>query len=189
MSAGEEMNAKPPAPDAPAGGPAETPAVLSDAEKLKAEVEKLRHEYLLQRADFENLRRRLERQKQDEVKFAAFGMVKELMAVIDSLEMALSHAPSDDPMRQGVAMVLDVMMKTLGRFGVERVSALGKPFDPTVHEAMGAGCDPAQPDNTVIGEQRTGYLLHGRLVRPAGVVINRLPHPPEGPAAGPTPPG
>lgn len=159
-------------------------AAAAEQEALKAEVEKLRYDLLLQRADFENTRKRLERQKEEDVKYAALPMARELVTVIDTLEIALTHATADDPMRQGVGMVFDSFLKTLEQFNVKRIEAAGQPFDPKLHEAMGVLADPSKPDDTVISVQRPGYIYHERLVRPAGVLINRLPHPAEAPADG-----
>ncbi len=151
-------------------------------EALEAEVEKLRYDLLLQRADFENTRKRLERQKEEDVKYAAMPMARELVTVLDTLEIALTHATADDPMRQGVGMVFDSFLKTLEQFNVRRIDAAGQPFDPKLHEAMGMLADPSKPDNAVLSVQRPGYLLYDRLLRPAGVLVNRLPHPSEAPA-------
>ena len=153
-------------------------------EAAAAEVESLRRDLLLQRADFENMRKRLERQKEEDIRYAALPMARELVTVIDTLEIALTHATQDDPMRQGVGMVLDSFLKTLEQFNVRRIEAAGKPFDPKLHEAMGMVTDLSKPDNAVLSVQRPGYILHDRLVRPAGVVINHLPHPPEAPTDG-----
>lgn len=184
-----EREQKQPAADQAASGAVtrkeESPspeAAGAEKEPLEAEVEKLRHELLLQRADFENMRKRLERQKEDDVKYAALPMARELVTVLDTLEIALTHATRDDPMRQGVGMVFDSFLKTLEQFNVRRIEAAGQPFDPKLHEAMGMLADPSKPDNTVLAVQRPGYMLHDRLVRPAGVLINRLPHPAEVPA-------
>ncbi len=163
-------------------------ASKAESEALKAEIDKLNHDLLLQRADFENMRKRLERQKLEDVKYAPLPMVRELVTVIDTMELALTHAKEDDPMRQGVAMVLDGFLKTMERFGVRRIEAAGKPFDPKEHEAMGMLCDESRPDGMVLAVARPGYLLHERLVRPAGVMVNRLPHPAEGQADALPPP-
>ncbi len=162
--------------------PSPEAAAAAEKEALKAEVEKLRYELLLQRADFENTRKRLERQKEEDVKYAVLPMTRELVTVIDTLEIALTHATPDDPMRQGVGMVFDSFLKTMEQFKVRRIEAAGQPFDPKLHEAMGMLADPSKPDNTVLSVQRPGYMLHDRLVRPAGVLINRLPPPAEAPA-------
>ncbi len=174
------------APDAGACGEVSSPEAAAAAEKeaLKAEVDKLRYELLLQRADLDNTRKRLERQKEEDVKYAALPMARELVTVIDTLEIALTHATADDPMRQGVGMVFDSFLKTLEQFNVRRIEAAGQLFDPKLHEAMGMLADPSKPDNIVLSVQRPGYIYHDRLVRPAGVLINHLPHPAEVPADG-----
>ncbi len=159
-------------------------AAAAGKEALEAAVEKLRYDLLLQRADFENTRKRLERQKEEDVKYAAMPMARELVTVLDTLEIALTHATADDPMRQGVGMVFDSFLKTLEQFNVRRIDAAGQPFDPKLHEAIGMLADPSKPDNTVLSVQRPGYMLHDRLLRPAGVLVNHLPHHSEAQADG-----
>lgn len=142
----------------------------------EAELEKLKHDMLLQRADFENIRRRLEKQKQEDVAYASFNLVRELLDVVDNLELALSHAPEGDPMRKGVVMVLEGMLKTLSKFGVKKTGAKGEQFNPQLHEAFSMVCDETKPDNSVTEVVRAGYVFNDRLVRAAGVLVNRLPH-------------
>ena len=159
-----------------------SPKAEAEAESPSlTEVEKLRHELLLQRADFENARRRLEKQKHDEVKYAPTALVRELVHVVDNLELALNHATEEDPMRKGVVMVLDGMLKTLAKFEVKKTGAKGERFDPSLHEAISVTSDPALPDDSVAEVARPGYTFHGRLIRAAGVVVNRLPHKEEAP--------
>jgi molecular chaperone GrpE len=143
-----------------------------------ADIDKLKHELLLQRADFENTRRRLEKQKLDEVKYASLPLVRELVQVVDNLELALNHATQDDPMRKGVVMVLDGMLKTLAKFDVKKTGAKGEKFDPTLHEAFSVVANPDLPDDSVAEVTRAGYVFHDRLIRAAGVIVNRL-HPKE----------
>ncbi len=157
----------------------ETAQALQPADEvaaLKEDIEKLRHEMLLQRADLENTRKRLERQKQEELKYAELPLVRDLIVVVDNLELALNHAEKDDPMRQGVSMVLDGLLKTLSKFHVERIAAKGGKFNPSLHEAFSVVCDINLADDMVIEEARSGYLFHDRLVRAAGVIVNRHPH-------------
>ncbi|MBI5179361.1 MAG: nucleotide exchange factor GrpE [Nitrospinae bacterium] len=172
--------------------PQEQPPVETHSEtiaRLNGEAAKLKHELLLARADFENARRRIEKQKQDELKYSALPLARDLAVVLDNLELALNHAAQDDPMRQGVAMVLDGMMKTLAKFNIERIQAKGTKFNPSLHEALLVTSDINQPDDMVVSEGRAGYLLHDRLIRPAGVIVNRHPHQAEeAPADGPKSP-
>ncbi len=142
----------------------------------QSELEKLRHEILLQRADFINARRRLEKQTQDEVRYAPTALVRELVQEVDHLELALNHATEDDPMRKGVALVLDGMLRTLAKFEVKKTGAKGEKFDPSRHEAVSVVFDPALSDDVVAEVVRPGYMFHDRLIRAAGVLVNRLPH-------------
>lgn len=139
-----------------------------------SEIDKLKHELLLQRADFENTRRRLEKQKLDEVKYAAMPLVRDLTQVLDNMEFALNHANEDDPMRKGVVMVMDGMLKTLAKFGVVKTGTKGEKFNPALHEAISVVSDPDLPDDSVAEVARAGYLFHDRLIRAAGVVVNRV---------------
>ncbi|MBI3580674.1 MAG: nucleotide exchange factor GrpE [Nitrospinae bacterium] len=153
------------------------PGAGAEAEpSARSELEKLRHEILLQRADFINVRRRLEKQMHDEVRYASTALVRELVQVVDHLELALNHATEDDPMRKGVALVLDGMLKTLAKFEVRKTGAKGEKFDPSRHEAVSVVSDPALADDVVAEVVRPGYTFHDRLIRAAGVLVNRLPH-------------
>jgi molecular chaperone GrpE len=147
---------------------------VSDLARLESDVEKLKHELLLQRADFENARRRLEKQKQDDVKYASLPLVRDLVHSVDNLELALSHATEDDPMRKGVAMVLDGMLKTLAKFDIKKVGEKGEKFNPSLHEAFSMATDPGLPDESIIEVARPGYIFHDRLIRAAGVIVNRI---------------
>jgi molecular chaperone GrpE len=154
----------------------EAETARTDAERAESEIEKLKHELLLNRADFENIRRRLEKEKQDDVKYASFQLVRDLLEVLDNMELALNHAAEGDPMRKGVEMVLEGMQKTLLKYGVRKIGLKGEPFNPQLHEAFTMAADTALPDNVVLEVARPGYLLHDRLLRAAGVIVNRHPH-------------
>jgi len=164
-------------------------AVAEDVKKDKAEkkekpekkkpediIAELKHELLRQRADFENARNRIERQKREELKYAALPIMRELLTVIDHLEMALKYAPKDDPLRQGVNMSLEELKKVLKNHSLEPIESLGKRFDPAVHEAVSILHDPNSDDNMVLDEQRMGYKLHDRVVRASQVIVNKHPH-------------
>lgn len=161
----------------PAGSPEAAPKPVAEAgPSAQSELEKLRHEILLQRADFINARRRLEKHMQDEVRYAPAALVRELVQVVDHLELALNHATEDDPMRKGVALVLDGMLRTLAKFDVKKTGAKGEKFDPSLHEAVSVVCDPVLSDDVVAEVVWPGYTFHDRLIRAAGVLVNRLPH-------------
>jgi len=161
-----------------------TPAEPSLEEQLAAartETQKNWDLYLRERADLENFRRRAQREKEDLARFANENILKELLPVIDNLERALDHARqdggNDESLRQGVEMTLNLLVKSLDKFGVSPISAVGEPFDPARHEAMGQVESADQPANTVLHEMQKGYLLNGRLLRPALVMLAKAPAP------------
>lgn len=146
-----------------------------EAEALQAELDRLKNEMLRQRADFENARKRIEKQKRDELKFSLLPLMSDLLTVMDHLELALKYAPDDDPLRQGVNMALEDMKKVFKRYNLEPIASLGKEFDPSFHEALSVCHDPAREDNIIVEEQRVGYRLFDRVLRAARVVVNRHP--------------
>jgi molecular chaperone GrpE len=144
-------------------------------ELLQEEVDKLKDEQLRDRAEMENTRKRLERQKQDTIRYASLPLMRELLTVIDNLELALKFAAEDDPLRSGVNMALDGMKKTLTDHNCKPINSVGKKFDPAFHEALTTAHDPGKDDDIIIEEHRTGYILHDRVVRAAGVIVNKKP--------------
>lgn len=148
-------------------------------EELAAQVAELKERALRQAADLDNYKKRTEREKAEFFKRANEGLVKELLPVLDNLERALASAQenpqSDQSLIQGVEMVHAELLKTLARYGLEPVEALGQLFDPERHEAMMQQEDPEQEENTVLAEAQKGYTFEGRLLRPAMVVVSRKP--------------
>lgn len=148
---------------------------VDEAQALRSELEKLKNEMLRQRADFDNARKRIEKQKREEVKYSSLPLILDLLTVIDHLELALNYAPEDDPLRQGVNMALTDMEKVLKSYHLEKIESQGKKFDPSLHEALSITHDSEKEDNVIIVEQRAGYKLFDRVVRPSRVVVNRHP--------------
>ena len=144
--------------------------------------------YLRARADLENYRKRAQREKEDLGKFANEKILREILPVMDNLERALEHAGEDaagkEGLLEGVEMTLKQFSRVLETFGVQPVAAVGEPFDPARHEAMGQVESAEHPPNTVARELQRGYLLNDRLLRPALVMVAKAP---AGPPAG-TPP-
>ncbi len=151
--------------------PAE-PQATDLGEQLKAEQQ--RYVYLY--ADFENFKKRAIRERADLVKFGFENAARDLLQVADNLQRAVDHIPetTDKNLRAGIQMVLDQMLSTLQRHGVESVAATGQSFDPHIHEAVGQ--EPADaPAGTITQEHQRGYTIHGRLLRPARVVVSSGP--------------
>ncbi|MCE8005026.1 nucleotide exchange factor GrpE [Billgrantia ethanolica] len=168
-----------------AAAASEEPAEVSDnpeADMLAAQVEELeqslaeaKDQALRAAAEAQNVRRRAEQEAEKARKFALERFVKELLPVVDSLEKALDAMGEDasDVHREGVAMTLKMQQDVLAKFGVETVEPAGEPFDPQFHEAMAMVPNPELEPNSVMEVIQKGYLLNGRLVRPAMVVVSQ----------------
>lgn len=154
----------------------------SDADLLAllAERDELKDRLLRVVAETENFKKRTERDKADFLRRANEGIVKDLLPVVDNLERALAHLAEGEAggtLAQGVEMTLQELVKTLERHGLERVEAVGLPFNPEIHEAMMQQEDAGVEENTVLGELGKGYLFQGRLLRPAMVIVSKRPAP------------
>ncbi|HEX6957695.1 MAG TPA: nucleotide exchange factor GrpE [Ferrovibrio sp.] len=167
---------------------AEPQATVSAEELAKAqkEIADLKDQVLRARADGENLRRRLEREKEDAVKFAAGKFAKDILSVADNLRRALdSAAPGDaagaeteasEPMRNlllGIEATERELLSVFERYGISRIDPKGQKFDPNLHQAMFEIEDPSVPAGTVLQVVTAGYVQHGRLLRAAMVGVSK----------------
>ncbi|MGR4070305.1 nucleotide exchange factor GrpE [Halomonas sp. LR3S48] len=167
------------------GVASEEPTAVSDnpeADMLAAQVEELeqsladaKDQALRAAAEAQNVRRRAEQEAEKARKFALERFVKELLPVVDSLEKALEAMGDDatEAHKEGVAMTLKMQHDVLAKFGVESLDPAGEPFDPQYHEAMAMVPNPELEPNSVMEVIQKGYLLNGRLVRPAMVVVSQ----------------
>jgi molecular chaperone GrpE len=150
-------------------------AKLEDIEKEKQEI----YEHLLRTtADFENHKKRVQREKEDLLRYGNQKFALEILPVIDNFERALQQAEgtSDkESMLQGIEMILKQLLQALEKFGIKGFSSIGEPFDPHKHEAMSHQESVKHEENTVISEFQKGYFLHDRLLRPALVVVSKRP--------------
>jgi molecular chaperone GrpE len=131
------------------------------------------HERLLRTAaEFDNFKKRALKEKEDVQRFGIERLLKDFLPVMDNLERALDHAEQHDPRQviDGVRLVQKLFETTLAKHGVSGFSAVGKPFDPAVHEAL-MQQESDEPAGTVVSEMAKGYKLNDRLVRPAAVVV------------------
>ena len=156
--------------------PAETAQLQQQlAEQTKAAQENLDRALRLA-AEMENLKKRLEREKAELLQFANESLIKELLPVVDNLELALEHgrqAETPASFLEGIELVHQGFLKALARFGVTPLAAVGQPFDPAYHNAVMQQAAPEVPDCSVLKELQKGYLMHQRLLRPAMVVVAR----------------
>jgi molecular chaperone GrpE len=146
-------------------------------EKLQAkekESEENYQRYLRQIAEVENFKKRVNREKEDAIRFANENLIKDILPVIDNLERAISHAQgggNGNPLVEGVEMVLKGLLDVFSKHGVVQVPAVGAVFDPGKHEAMAQVESTEHEPNTIINEHHKGYLFRDRLLRPALVTI------------------
>jgi molecular chaperone GrpE len=129
-------------------------------------------------ADFENFRKRAQKEKLDFTRYANEELAKALLPALDNFERALAHAdgaPEGESIRKGVELILSQLQRTLEQFGVRSESGLGKPFDPLFQEAVSHVPSTDHPPHTVIEEHQKAYFLHDRLLRPAMVTVSRAP--------------
>ena len=166
---GVESGARGEAPSA--AGTASAAAGTDDPAKLRQEATELRDRLTRTLADFDNFRKRAERDRQEQKRYALFDPLREFLTVTDNLDLALSAQGPAEDLKRGVEMIQRQMIELLRRFGVTEVSAMGQPFDPTVHEAVAREESPEVKGPTVSAELRRGYKLHDRLLRPAMVKV------------------
>lgn len=139
--------------------------------KLRREIADLRDRSMRTLADFDNFRKRSERERQETRKYALMEPLREFLEIVDNLGLALAAAGSADDLKRGVEMIHRQMQELLRRLGVKEIEALNQPFDPALHEAVQREEDPTVQKATVVGELRRGYMLHERLLRPTMVKV------------------
>ena len=154
-------------------------------ERLEAAESKAKENYdrlLRITAEFENYKKRMEREMNEFRKFANEALMKDILPTVDNLQRALETPPGDqdkaaDGMREGLEMTLKGLLGSLEKHGVEPIEALKKPFDPNFHHAVMQEESDKYPENTVSQELQRGYMIRDRLLRPAMVVVSKKPEP------------
>ncbi len=141
------------------------------------ELAQMKDQFLRTRADMENYRRRMQREKEETVKFANEGILKEILPVMDNLDRAIAHArvheDKGSSLLDGIEMIQRQMHKVLEKYHVSPIEALDCLFDSACHEAMGQCERDDCPPNTVVEEMQRGYMLNERLLRPSMVVVSK----------------
>ncbi len=149
--------------------------------------EKRRSEELLTRlkylqADFENYRKRVEKEIKDVEEYSTRSLVASLLSVVDELELAVEHAGGEKggrDLKEGVRMVHKNLMSALESAGLKRIEAVGKPFDPGLHEAVEKVQGKSRGEDIVVEEVRSGYTFRGQVIRPSMVKVElatKAPH-------------
>jgi molecular chaperone GrpE len=150
--------------------PATTDSPQTD-ETLRRENEDLKNRYIRTLADFDNLRKRTEREKSDFARYATSGVLKDLIPALDNFDRALQHSDADDEFHKGVELIYKQLYDVLTKHGLRLIDEVGAHFDPNIHEAVVREEDPSVPSHTVTAILQKGYFLHDRLLRPALVKV------------------
>lgn len=176
---------KAPAPSPEGTIPAEQPAYvlisreLDETRNLAVEQNRQLQDQLLRlRADFDNFRKRQEKDWEEKKKYANEALLEDLLPILDNFSLgmkAAENAKDAKSIQQGLSMVLGQIERFLTENGVTPVEALGKPFDPSLHDAVSRKETTEAPEGTVLEQHRRGYQLKGRLIRPATVVVAQAP--------------
>lgn len=138
---------------------------------FRAENDELRDRYLRTLADFENFRKRSDREKHDYFKFALADAFRGLLPVLDNFDRALEHAEEGDEFHRGVSLIYRQMFEVLQRYGLRTIDEAGVRFNPNIHEGVVRDEDAGVPANTVVQVLQKGYFLNDRLLRPALVKV------------------
>jgi molecular chaperone GrpE len=148
-----------------------------ELENLKKDRDSLYDRLLRKQAEFDNYKKRVEREKSDYIQFASAELMKELLNTLDSFDRALETAAADtssasENTLRGFELIAKQLHDTLGRFGLKPIEAMGQTFDPNFHQAVSTEASDEAEENTVVREMRKGYTLNGRLLRPAMVSVS-----------------
>lgn len=157
---------------APAAPIAAEETSAAEIEQLQDELADLRDRSIRTLADFDNYRKRIERERREERRYSGFEVVHELLEVLDNLERAVAAQGSAEDLKTGVEMILRQTRELLRRHGVAGLEAEGRVFDPAIHEAVSRREDPEVEVPTVDEVLQAGYTMHERLLRPARVTVS-----------------
>lgn len=153
------------------GAPAKADPKDAEIDGLKAEIDALTDKLLRTAAEFDNYRKRTEREKTASISYGCCATVERLLPVLDTLERAAEVESTDAEYKKGVVMTLDGFRKALDALGIEEISALGQPFDPELHNAVSRIADPDAESGTVVAVMQKGYRMADRVIRHAMVVV------------------
>jgi len=144
-----------------------------DLEKKIEENQALHDKYLRLAAEFDNYKRRAQRDQSDGIRFANEKLLKDILPTIDNLERAIQSGreQTGEALLEGITLTHKQFIDTLTKLGVRQITSLGEPFDPSRHQAIAQVESDSMPANTVADEFQKGYFLHERILRPAMVTV------------------
>jgi molecular chaperone GrpE len=167
----ENNETKAEASSAKPGPDTDVDPVRAERDGFKVERDDLKDLLLRRQAEFDNFRKRSERERSDYLQYAAMDSVKELLPILDDFERALKvEAPSSD-YAKGIEMIYNRMLEAMKKLGLEPIDTAGKTFDPHLHQAIERVETKDAEDNSILGEFQRGYYFKGKLLRPAMVRV------------------
>jgi molecular chaperone GrpE len=149
-------------------------AATVEMDQLRGELEDARGRILRAQAELENFRRRVQRERDEERRYANLGLLRDLLPVVDNVGRAIEAAertPDTASLLEGLKLVAQLLVAVLTQHHCTRIAPLGEPFDPHLHQAISQQPTSEHPANTVTTVVQNGYLLHDRVIRPAQVVV------------------
>ena len=158
-------------------GPSVEKIVSDELEKIAAEKSDLKNTLIRLQADFDNYRKRTDRERHSERHRGAEVIVESLLPVLDGFDRAISshRDAAHNEYREGFQLIRKQLLDALSRHGLQRIDAVGKPFDPNFHHAIERVETSDHPDDTVLEELQAGYIFHGKVLRPAMVRVSANP--------------
>lgn len=165
----------PPVATAPESASADDEMLDDPMAGLQSDLTRFRDLALRTQADFENYKKRTAREKEEAIKYANSSLLERLVAIVDNFELGLAAArgnAKDSPVLAGMGMVLKQLTDFLAENGLTAIDAVGKKFDPNLHEAIAHEASEDIPEEHVVRQSRRGYRLKDRLLRPAAVVVS-----------------
>jgi molecular chaperone GrpE len=162
---------------APDSSPSDDGSSADQIQKLVAEKQDLQNTLVRRQADFENYRKRVDRERQQERHRGAEQLIEQLLPVLDAFDLALQgqNSSANAEYRKGFELIRAQLWNALAKQGLQPIEAVGKPFDPHLHHAIENVPTAEQPEGTVVGEMQTGYMFHDRVLRPAMVRVATAP--------------
>jgi len=151
------------------------PSAEQEIAIMQQELGQARDMMLRLAAELDNYKKRSMRERESLIKYAAQGIIQELIPILDNFERAIESASQSkdfNSLIKGVEMIFRQMYDALERKGVSKINALGETFDPNVHEAIAQVASDECPENTVVEELQKGYMLHDRVIRPSRVAVS-----------------
>ena len=176
----EHSEQEDPGAQAQQDAPDELTLIQQQLAEKEAEAKENYDRLLRERAELENFKRRMQREKSESIRYASEPLLRDILPVVDNLERAVAHAKDSEggsALVEGVELVLRSFIDTMEKHGVSRVKAKGEAFDPTQHEAVTQVENNEVAPNTVLDELQSGYQLHDRLLRPAMVSVSKASAP------------